>query len=407
MRRRASIYITVLGISTAVTIIGLSALFALRSERRTAETAGDFAQARWHARSAIEVGIQRIRDNVNWRTAIPGGTWEADRPLGIGSFSLFAADPQDADLTDFDGDPLVLTGLGVQGKARYKLQVSLNATLPPLSCLETSAHVGNDILVDSLAIVQGSQIISANDTIQAVGLPTVNPNMEAVNGFLGTLVPGLLTSGVPPRDMPDPSRVFNYYLGQGSTVSPPTPNLEAVLLSPAVNPYGATNAQGIYVIDCQGADFHIMDSRIVGTVVLLNAGANSQVGERVNWEPAVANYPALLVSNTVHVQLGGSALSEVSTINFNPPGTPYQGAEDTDLLDSYPSKIKGLVYASNDVYFSVENAMEGVVIAGNTLHVTGTLNLAYQAVFHDNPPPGFHGPALMSVVQGSWQQVVD
>jgi hypothetical protein len=57
-----------------------------------------------------------------------------------------------------------------------------------------------------------------------------------------------------------------------------------------------TNAQGIYWIDCAGNKLVIERSRIVGTLLVTNPGAGSCINNGpINWTPAVAGYPALLV----------------------------------------------------------------------------------------------------------------
>ena len=119
--RRASIYVAVLGTAILVTVIGLSALMTIRIERTYSEGTSDLAQARMHARSAIEIGIHRIDTDLDWRnTYVSGVPWEEDQPIGNGTYTLEGVD-QDGNLADDNTDPVVLTGTGVQGQARYKL----------------------------------------------------------------------------------------------------------------------------------------------------------------------------------------------------------------------------------------------------------------------------------------------
>ena len=44
---------------------------------------------------------------------------------------------------------------------------------------------------------------------------------------------------------------------------------------------------------------------------------------------------------------------------------------------------------------------------GNTLTVTGALNVTYQQAHLDDPPPGFIDTAPLVVVAGSWKQLVN
>ena len=424
-RRRGSIYVVVLGTSTVVTVVGLSALMAMRVERRSAEGLGDFAQARMHARSAIELGIWQIGVDSNWRGRT-SGVWETNKPIGTGSLALSVEDPLDGDLGDDSRDGLVLTGTGWEGDARFKLEVLLEAVPQPLSCLEVSAHADNDIVVLDSATVSGDQIISANDTIEADGVVSVAPDMESVNGFSGALGPGQTTSGVAPRDLPNPATVFDYYLAKGTYISiwslpkwdeadqefdvvEGVPTIRRELLSPSSNPFGGgTNSEGIYIIDAQGETLDIEDSRIVGTLVILNAAWGSVIRGSVNWEPAVPNYPALMSNDELNLAMTSAPLSEATTgRNFNPVGSGVGGAEDSTLDDSYSSVIKGIVYSVGDIAISNSVWIDGVLVAGNTLTISGGLTVTYQQAHLDDPPPGFIDTAPMVVVAGSWKQLIN
>ncbi len=406
--RRGSIYIAVLGTAMLVTVIGLSALMTLRIERTCSEGTSDLAQARMHAQSAIEIGMHRIDTDADWRNTYPSGVWESDQPIGHGTYTLEGVDPDDNNLKDDDADPVVLTGTGVQGAARYKLQVTVVTEVDPLSCLEVSLHGGNSLIFSNPASVNGDQVISANNVIQAIGACTIMPDCEAVNGFLGAVGPGSKTSGIAPRAMPDEAAVFDYYIANGTPITVPGNRIDKYVISSGSNPFGpTTNPQGIYVIDCQLQDFTITKSRIVGTLVLLNTGSNSEIKPEVNWEPAIPNLPALLVQGPLKIDVGSTDLTESYTITLNPPGTPYLGIEDGDLDDSYPPIIKGLVYVSNDLSTANNVTIDGVMVVGNTLNGTGVLNLTYRQTYLDTPPPGFYTPAQMHVADGSWQQVVD
>jgi hypothetical protein len=239
--------------------------------------------------------------------------------------------------------------------------------------------------------------------------------MEAYNGFSGMLGPGSTSFLTSPRTMPDPSTLFDYYVTNGTVIdlaSLPTqgsiPAIERALLSPANNPYGPTNAQGIYVIDCASSPIYLTDSRIVGTLVLLNTGTDSQIYGSINCEPAVSNYPTLLVKGTIKFSPSGDLLEGSNpATNFNPPGTPYGGATDTDTSDTYPSLLKGLVYVSDEASTSFTPVFEGVLVVGVTMTVNGTVDLTYDSRYFSNPPPGFGGGGQMAVSPGTWNWVVD
>ncbi len=412
-RRRGSIYPAVLAYSSLITIIGLSALLALRLQRRASEGEIAFSQARLHARSAIGLGMWAIKNDSNWRSDLSNALWVKDRPIGTGTYTLEVFDPNDADLANSAFHPVVLTGTGMEGPARHKTQVRLEPVTKPLGCLEVSLHAGEDLLFDT-AVLKSDQIISANDTVDSVN-STIDADVEAVKRINGDGYARETSINIDRRSMPT-SAVFDYYLARGTPIAilslPSNANgarMDKMGLSPASNPFGAeTNAEGIYVIDCQGINLDIKSSRIVGTLVLKNPGPDSIIRQSMNWEPAIANYPALMVSGNITISLDAADLSEAAIgANFNPPGTPYDGEEDIVLDDTYSSLIKGLIYVSGNLIASSSNTFEGIVVVGGTLSATGTMDLTYKTASFDDPPPGFIEVDRMQIVAGSWQQVVD
>jgi hypothetical protein len=183
------------------------------------------------------------------------------------------------------------------------------------------------------------------------------------------------------------------------------------VLSPATNPFGtgATNPSGIYVIDCGGARFRAQFCRIVGTLVLLNPGADSRFFNSNLLEPAIDNYPTLLVQGSFRIDMSADPLDEYwAGTNFNPPGTPYEGQEDTDETDTYPSMAKGLVYISGDVASNTSDSQsfDGVLIIGNYFDCSAPIDFQHRSTFLDNPPPGFSGGNRMQISPGSWLHAI-
>lgn len=416
-RRRGSIYLVVLGYASLVTIIGMSALLALRVQRRAAEGEIDLTRARLHARSAIESGLWTIAHDPDWRTAAPNGTWINNQPFGEGTYALDGVDPDDGDLADAINDRLVFTGTGVSGEARHRTQVQLEPRIEPLACLEVALHAGNDLNFDGAAL-QSDQTISANNDVNSTD-STMLANVEAVNSVSGDGFVGTTATGISPRAMPD-AAVFDYYLANGTPISifalteelrdtGTRWRIQDKVISPASNPFGVTtNPEGIYVIDCKFEEIRIDKSRIVGTLVLLDPGPNSTIKSSLNWEPAVRDFPAVLVRGDIELSLSSTALDEADReTNFNPPGTSYKDFEDGDTVDRYPSLITGLVYVSGNLLTGNSTTLDGIVVVGGSLNASGVMDLTYRQALFDNPPPGFFTVPGMRVVAGSWKQIVD
>src|SRR5205085_1993061 len=102
---------------------------------------------------------------------------------------------------------------------------------------------------------------------------------------------------------------------------------------------------------------------------LLNPRNDSYFDNEVLMEPAVANYPVLLVKGSIIFQYDTTLLRENAYGgNFNPPGTPYNGVSNNNQTDTYPSILNGLVYVSGDLNVkSADLAIAGPLIVGGNL----------------------------------------
>jgi hypothetical protein len=172
------------------------------------------------------------------------------------------------------------------------------------------------------------------------------------------------------------------------------------VLGPGVNPFGLqTNSEGIYWINCNNNRLVIERSRIRGTLLVINPGANSCVNSGpINWSPAVAGYPALLVdaddgtSADFALSATNRALSEKENgVNYNPAGAPHDElGQNADTNDIYPSQIRGLIVIRHDLAFQNRSLVRGQIVVGNNIaNASGELEVDYQPDSLLNPPPGF------------------
>lgn len=575
-QRRGVIYVLVLLSSLIVGTIGLASLQLIRLQSRTASGHSEFMAARNYARSALEIGMLKIRRDPYWRTNLGNGTWVTNQTIGTGTFSLSAVDPIDGDVKVGDNHPLVLTGTGRQGAALFKTSVRLEVGPRVGSCLEVSMISGNDTGANG-ATLTSDQSVSANHNFSAGGSSIVNADVEAFGSIGGSTYTKTTLQKTVARDMPDPLHALDYYLAKGTTIqytslpkwtkselltnvdfetnltgwyamtncvlkqsnTPikgglysmrvtsrtlssdvaaqdiPTASLrsgnkyrlsvpifpsatgtaravltltstgdgvqtfttssynlakngsgvytwvdlkdditltwtgtltkatvsiwvsfkndyymdkasltditysnnqyviDSQLISPTVNPFGATNAQGIYIINCGGKDVVLGRSRIVGTLVFVDPGGNTAIQDNVNWEAAVYNFPTLLTNDKVIIRLNSAGLSEAGLgINLNPAGTPYPfigGNVNATTTDSYPSRITGLIYSTKSLEFSNTPNVTGVVIADRDIDVKATsLTLSYGNTYLNDPPPGFDvGTISMKVVPGTWKRTIN
>jgi len=411
-RRRGSLYVAVLGCAMAVTVIGVAALTALRVERRFAEGTADFAQARLHALSAVEMGLHTIANDPDWRTNNPNGVWETDRPIGSGTYTLEGVDFDDGDLTDFDTEPVVLTGTGWQGDARYKLQVTVVAKLDPLEVLSTCLHAAGEVHVkggDSITVTDAP--LSTNGNLRNDEI--VYGDVHAATQSGGGTVTGVATIPAPQKDLPDPT-VFDMYKSIATVTPIAPPDLNENVIGPGYTPWGVTNPDGVYYIDMAGHDLHIEKSRILGTLVIDCPGHKLELRDPVFIQPYRSDYPALIVNGDVEFKYKSdeTVLSESdSEVNYNLPGVPYESVTDDDQLDTYPNDVRGLVHVFGTIDFMESARVRGVVI-GESTGTDAVVCDKDNEIVHDpnlyaNPPIGYTKPPSMVISQGTWRQVVD
>jgi hypothetical protein len=416
LTRRGSIYLLALGVSTLVTVIGLTALATIRANQRITRQTGDRATAQSLAMSAVEHALTLIDSTPQWRTMITSGTESARFPLGQGTFSWKLIDETDGDLANDESQPVRLQGIGRFGRAEQLYGVQLRPVKTPLTCLEASLHGNGTISFDG-ATVNADALVSTNGSVSASGA-TVNATVQAVGSITGATYTRKTEPGSPARELPDAASAFDYYLDHGTAISLGALKLdsagfyvlERLALGAGRNPLGIANPEGIYVIRCGGAPIIVRNCRIAGTLVLLDPGTNSHIEGSVNWEPGVPNYPALMVRGSMEIRTTSSNLSESSggsNVNYNPPGMPYNGSEDLDTSDEYPSVIRGIVYMTEKLmnYTNGIN-VEGTIVVGLATNVSGEMTIKYRQDIYRDPPPGFYYMNKVVVVPKSWQQDV-
>lgn len=408
--RAGYLYIAVLMTTTIVAVIGLAASSVAHLEMNSVAQSSDVVQSLALARAAVEEALLRLNNDPSWRTTYTHNV-EAPNPAEAVSSGTIAFKLLDSDgnLADDVSDSIELVGIGRVGATTSVERVRLYPTGQALTCLEASLCCEAQIKPAFSADVTTNQFVSSNNNVDAssTGCSIVG-SAQAVNSILGTIT-GTSTTGITPRQMPG-SDVFDYYKDNGTWIdysSLPSGKIENAVLSPASNPFGMmTNAEGIYVIDCGGQNVEIKNSRIVGTVVLLNPGTNCQVTNSVRWDAVVANFPALLVDGNIALRHGSGNLDENTlSTNFNPVGTGYGGSEDSDTTDTYPSEIRGLVFVNGQLAnnSSGGNPVNGVVVC-QSMKLWSSCTFTYRSTFLDYPPPGFSSGNPMRISPGSWQK---
>ena len=406
-RCRGSIYVHVLASSLLITIIGLASLAVVRVQMRSSRLARDSDEARACAVSAVELGRLYVKQDSNWRTTRPNGTWVQDEPLGAGRFTLQGIDPQDGLLSDSIYEPVVLTGMGARGIARHKVQVTLVPIIKPLTALNTCLHAS------------GLLQVKANNRITAIGASvstngqldndaTIDGNAEAQSVDHTGTVTGTLTVPGSVKPVPD-AGVFGDYTSKATSV-PYAANIAGVVLGPGCNPLGPTDPNGLYVINTGGGNLTIKNVRIYGTLIIRAAGKTVTVDDAIFMQNYRSDFPVLLVEGNLVIKsksVEGPLSEATCSTNFNPAGAPYGGTSDSDTTDQYPNEIRGLVHVKGSLSLQQTARIAGGVICEGAVTCEGANAIIYDAALYTSPPKGYTYVEKMKVSPGSWKQVVD
>ncbi|MDB5331722.1 MAG: hypothetical protein JWP03_2873, partial [Phycisphaerales bacterium] len=266
----------------------------------------------------------------------------------------------------------------------------------------------------------GSGIVASNVSVTGNSNSFNALNVEAVTTVTGCTGTGTHNGLATARTFPDSTHVFDFYKTNGTSisigslpVSGTTSQCFYRVLSSSVNSLGgATNASGIYVIDCQSKVIQVAFCRVVGTLVLLNVGSGSTIQSSNYFQQGSSGYPVLMVQGAITIKTAATNLADnsatgnanVASINYNQSGAAYQGVTDTTYTTQYPSRFDGLVYVSGNLTTSSAPNFNGALVVGGTY--TGSaftsITLTYDSSFYKNPPPGFTGTSL-APVSGSWR----
>jgi len=323
-------------------------------------------------------------------------------PYGNGEFAWMLTNETEPDPPASCGGTVRLWGIGEVGQVARSYSVLLQAGGIPLEVLGTALHAGSEVHINSAkAITVFGAPLSCNGLFHNDGI--VYGDVEAVTSAHASTVFGTVTIPSPPKAMPDPG-VLALYIDLATEI-PFTGTIEKKVLSPGSNPWGATNPDGVYVIDTEGSDIQIRYSRIHGTLIVILGSGKLFLEEAVLLHSYRADYPALIVDGDLELRLKSDlyALSESARgTNYNPSGTPYEGTSDSDMADVYPNEIRGLVYATGNSTLWETTRVRGTVICKLQATCYDHTEIVYDPALLTNPPPGFASGCQTSVVAGSW-----
>lgn len=217
--RRGSVYLAVLGTALIVSLLAFSALALQRVQNRMLTKSIDVRQAQLYAEAAIELGLLAIKNDPNWRTTYPSGTWFSNRNIDEGGCTLLVVDPIDADLDDNTSDPIMMTGIGKSGTAVQRVVQTFDSNAEYLECLRSSVAAGGNVsLTGAVLRATTSGLISADST--SASSSTIYGKVQAVS-ISGTTYSGTTTqiAAADRPDMPNWQTVFDHYRTNGTEIN--------------------------------------------------------------------------------------------------------------------------------------------------------------------------------------------
>ena len=409
LHRRGSVYVFVLGAAMLIATTGILAT-TLQSARLVRQRSMDATVSvdAEHA-AAVEYAIETFENDPSGSAWRPFSRLVVNAPAMLGtsgtSHVLSLTDPADDNLRTVNlVDDVQLRVESTVGASKRATQLTFGFTQTPLSALSNalireSEHNGTITVIGTKAT--------------AVSLPGRDAAYDA-NAQTG-VTPAQLSAAIlamnstVPGEVQEPSsELFAYYRSIGTLITLSTATTyDRVLFSPTSNPAGTgLNARGIYVIDCNNKGLRLSDSRVLGTLVIINPHRTSRIGPKVSMSPASADLPTLLVDGEMFFDLEDDDLREWDADrNFNPSGAPYLGETDSDESDRYPSRIRGLTYVSVKAKIGQNSAFEGVLWVNGEVHVSMSRTLTVRWAPLTAPIPGFTTASSMFVEADSVQRL--
>ncbi len=403
LKRRGSVYVVVLGIAMILTILGLAAISVGRINTRIAVDAQDWSEAQLLAYSAVAHALTQIDNTSNWRTSLDGTT--VSKTFGRGSFEWSLSDQTDGDLDDDETDPVTILARGTVNNAAYNLSMTAEIDGGALDILATTLSSSGDIILGvsaKLTLTDGP--LSGNQSITNSGQIFGDVEADTVSG--GGPYNGGVIEPAPPKAMPDPN-IFSLYVAKATPITY-TATMEEIVISPATTPDGVTNADGVYYIDTGGGDLTIRNIRLLGTLVIQCGGGKVTIDDANLMQTNRPDYPVLLIDGDLDTTLSEGVLGEkITKVNYNPPGTKYNGQQDMDELDNYPNQIAGLVHVTGDVLLTKFTDIIGTVICEGGTTITGNkVNITHDPNIYLNPPEGY-AEQIGDPVVDTWKRVIE
>jgi hypothetical protein len=310
-RRTGSAYVMMLACAVIVTAITLGGMALNKAQRDVYQSQDEVRRARQAAASGLEACTQILMPTINARRSFDDPEGLPKQIDGV-ELSYSIVDAIDGDLTNDITQAIDVTVEARVGSARQMITGRMTPRLTPIGMAEyglaaTAAVKLTGTKVDAVAgVYSGTGVAATGSNISA---PVYSPGSMSGGTYMDTTTRAAVASAV---DTSDPTKLcaeatrISYNAISGGRI-------DKQVLSPTINPFGAaTNPRGIYLIDCGGQRLRIRDSRIIGTLIVLNAKADSDWEGGVNLSTYDSRLPAVVWMGDLTIATSAADLSETA-----------------------------------------------------------------------------------------------
>ncbi len=392
------IFIAALIMLCGMTVVVIALAHEVGLDLHMASNLMDAEQTAEIARVGLDNLIYAANSDPNWRTHYTSGTWFTNKTVGEGQFTASATD-NDGNLANNPIDPVAARSIATLNGTSRTLTATLRPPVhPAMMYLGTACWTNGEIRIESGPRLYGD--LAANNTVSMVGnAPDFRGGLyvrdqDSVAADLDDADTNIYEISSVPGE---PSVNVNWFVGQGSQMTPPEVAsnilIENKVISPASNPYGFTNADGIYYIHVGNKDVRIRNCHITATLVFVSAKAVYFEQASVHG-PAFTHLPALVANAPVVYDFDRNLSESACNVDFNGDG---------DRSDVFTPFISGVVYSSQSLTGLQAGGgtnivrFKGIMIA-RSLHLIGS-----GSIFEQDP---FYASNLVVQFQGNGLQIV-
>ena len=426
--RGGFLYVAVLMISLIVMASVAAALTISTASLRGESARADRLESLQLAESEIHRLAALMSESADWRTDTNNNQFSNWRSVKVDNAAMDNLQVRhrlvdsDGDLADDPTDPVELTVHAKVGRSQAAVSVQLESAPVPLDLLNYSVTSERSLKFDKNA----GGVLSCERPVQVGhncdgayhGILTT-PRLEC-DGNIQITLRGDRTSDsitLPSED------VLDYYVDRGTEIR--TDAIDAAigheaqggdlvlrdqLLSANDNPFGNTNPDGIYWIDCHHRKVKIFHCRFHATVVFVNAN-KVEIEDSVLWSYPTTPDVMIAADSEIKFKNIRTPLHERNrNKNFNPSSTPFRETlSDSSQDDEYPLELRGIIYSTGNVKFEhTDNeriSLAGLVVCREFRIDDARLSITHLDELLSNPPRPFVDPTPMRFVRGTFRRV--